>query len=238
MEQLSRELIQFLYSQGADLAGCSPLPFLKRELAYGAAVAVRVPEDVVLSIENGPTREYYDAYHALNSKLDQIVQAGADFLQKKGYTALAQTTSNVATIGEERTRLPHKTVARWCGLGWIGKNNLLVTKEYGGAVRLSSLVTNAPLVGENVILNSQCGSCQVCKTVCPAGAIYGEQWQLGKDRDEMFSMPACRQMGKQLTKHNFGIEIDICGRCFALCPYTQRYIKRAKPFPIPGEKEE
>ena len=44
-----------------------------------------------------------------------------------------------------RTVMPHKTVAVHAGLGWIGKSALFVTEKYGSAVRLTSVLTDAPL---------------------------------------------------------------------------------------------
>ena len=77
--------------------------------------------------------------------LDNIVSCGAEFLLENGYQAYANTTKAVKQDDNWCTPLPHKTVATRAGLGWIGKNCLLVTKEYGSAVRLSSLLTDAPL---------------------------------------------------------------------------------------------
>ena len=66
-------------------------------------------------------------------------------LLENGYQSYANTTKAVKQDDNWCTPLPHKTVATRTGLGWIGKNCLLVTKEYGSAVRLSSLLTDAPL---------------------------------------------------------------------------------------------
>jgi len=83
-----------------------------------------------------------------------------------------------------RTALPHKTVATNSGLGWIGKSALFVTGQVGSAVRLSSLVTNAPLEYGRSVTESKCVSCMACTRACPAHAISGREWSVEIDRDD------------------------------------------------------
>lgn len=85
-----------------------------------------------------------------------------------------------------RSVLPHKTVATRAGIGWIGKNCLLVTREYGSAIRLSSLLTDAPLHGNDPIDKSLCGTCHKCVDACPAAALTGKLWHAGTLREELF----------------------------------------------------
>ena len=114
---------------------------------------------------------------------------------------------------ENRTKLPHKTVAVRAGLGWIGKSNVLLTPEYGGAVRLSSLLTDAPVEPCSHRMESLCGACQICTLACPAGAIKGAAWAIGMDRDLMFDMRACEATAMRLSLENFGDGETICGIC-------------------------
>lgn len=145
-EELKRALYAVLAEAGANLMGIADLSgIVSGEMQTGVSVAVPVPRNIVRDLQTAPTREYYDAYHALNARLDGIVSRGAEFLRANGYRAQANTIKVVRKDEDWRTPLPHKTVATRAGLGWIGKNCLLITREYGGAVRLSSLLTDAPL---------------------------------------------------------------------------------------------
>lgn len=44
-------------------------------------------------------------------------------------------------------------------------------------------------------------------------------------KEELFHKEACKKMQIQRMKQATGIEMDLCGLCFAVCPYTQRYLK-------------
>ena len=143
---LRDELFQVLAAKGAKLMGVGDLSgIVDGELTTGVSVAVPLPTHVVQDLQTAPTEEYYHLYHSLNAQLNKIVEAGAALLRERGYRAQANTTTAVQMDGNWRTPLPHKTVATRAGLGWIGKSCLLVTEAYGGAIRLSSLLTDTPL---------------------------------------------------------------------------------------------
>lgn len=86
-------------------------------------------------------------------------------------------------------------------------------------------VTGASLPTAEPILSSRCGSCRVCVDACPSSALYGTLWHTGLDRDDLFDHLLCERTAKERTGRSFGIPIAICGKCFAVCPYTQRYLK-------------
>ncbi len=223
---IKEELYVILVGKGAKLIGTADLSdIMSGKMKTGISVAVPVPKKIVYDLKNAPTKEYYDAYYSLNAQLDEIVTCGAEFLISCGYQALANTTKVVKVDAEWSTDLPHKTVAVKAGLGWIGKNYLLVTKEYGSAVRLSSLLTDAPLVVDDPVTESYCGNCMVCVNHCPAGALKGATWVPGMVREEIFQKEDCKKMQIQRMKEATGIETDLCGLCFAVCPYTQKYLK-------------
>lgn len=226
-EQLKRDLYSLLTEKGAALMGVADLSgVLDGEMKTGVSVAVPIPQDIVLDLQTFPTKAYYDAYHSLNAKLDDIVLCGTAYLRKHGYCAFANTTKAVKQDINWCTPLPHKIVATRAELGWIGKNCLLVTKKYGSAVRLSSFITNAPLSPDSPIDESQCGDCRVCVEHCPADALTGKLWDVKMKREELFHKEACKKMQIERMKQATGIETDLCGLCFAVCAYTQRYLKR------------
>jgi epoxyqueuosine reductase QueG len=226
MKNISTQISELLQEAGADLSGFADLSGIpEAELPRGISVAVKLPRHIVREIQNGPTAAYHEAYHDINRKLDALVTEAAEVLIAEGYKAQALTRSRVVSLPENRTRLPPKTVAVRSALGWIGKNNLLITPQFGGAVRISSVLTDAPLKTADHLLRSMCGYCDICRQACPAGAIYGNHWLPESDRDDMFRMSDCEDMANRLSGENFGVpDAGICGICFARCPYTQRYL--------------
>ena len=221
--ELTERLLALLRDRGAVLAGVGDMAAVAG-CAYprGVAVAVVLPEHVVTDLRTAPTREYYELYGALNEKLNAIVLAGEAFLREQGYRAYAQTTDRVRYGADKRTPLPHKTVATRAGLGWIGKNCLLITPQLGPAIRLSSLLTDAPLTAGVPIDRSRCGSCRACVDACPVQALTGALWQAGMAREALVDVDRCYDAQLDIMERATGIRTDLCGKCFAVCPYARR----------------
>ena len=229
MDELSNSLKNNLYRLGADIVGfgnLNELPTNVREgLPTGICIAIAYPKDVIKGITDLPTLAYCEWYDRINEKLDMIVTSGAEFLRENGYNAVAQTRERVGN-GEhnDTTILPHKTIATRAGVGWIGKSALLVTPKYGSAIRISSILTDAPLETGFPINQSDCGDCLICANACPAGAVSGILWNVGLYRDAFFDAVKCRKTARERAKQGFGGDMTICGKCIEVCPHTQRYL--------------
>ena len=224
---LTEELRKVLIEKGAKLVGIGNMEEVDScDYSIGVSVAIPLPKELVEDLKQAPTEEYYHLYHSLNQKLNEVVLAGEEFLKTKGYKAYAQTTDRVKVADGFVSPLPHKTVATRAGLGWIGKNCLLVTKEYGSAMRISSLLTDAPLECNEAMNESQCGSCELCVKICPAQVLTGVLWQAGMERSKLVDAQKCFDKQVEIMKEKTGIEADLCGKCFAVCKYTQGYLKR------------
>lgn len=226
--EIEQGLKNLLFERGASLVGFGDLSSLvSGSMTCGVSVAIAIPPEVIRGIHNGPTEDYYREYYRINDLLDSAVTAGAEFMRKNGYEAKAMTRDSVVETDGYRTALPYKTVATRSGIGWIGKCALLVTKEYGSAVRLSALVTNAPLTCAKPIGESFCGNCTACTDACPGKAISGKLWKAGMDREEFFHAEDCRKAARFLAKEKLDKEITLCGKCVFVCPHTKRYLRKA-----------
>lgn len=72
--------------------------------------------------------------------------------------------------------LPERYIAYLGGLGTIGKNNMLITKEYGSYVFLGEIITNIQIETnekniQNLLEFKECGACEICYSKCPTKSI-------------------------------------------------------------------
>lgn len=198
-----KELEKILKEAGADLVGFSSLGENRSpehpEYGYAVTIVRKLSRAVIKTINGAPTMEYFQHYRATNARLDSIALDAVSFIENAGYLALpvAASQSTPDKKDEYRGIFPHKTGAVLSGLGFIGKNGLLIT-EYGSAVRLASVLTDMPLSAQKEIKPCLCGDCQICKNACPAGAITGELYVNGAERSTIFDAKKCSEHMKTL----------------------------------------
>jgi epoxyqueuosine reductase len=229
MPALNEEITAYLLGSGAALVGFADLTKIEADardnFTHGISIAAALDPKVITGIKIGPTPVYYAEYKKVNGLLDRLAQQTAQFLVQKGYKAKVRPATFEEDKAHLTAKLPHKTVATRAGLGWIGKNNLLITRQYGPAVRLVTVLTDAAVMPGTPIDKSVCGHCRHCVDACPAQALTGKNWEAGLSREELFNAFTCRDMERQLTQRLIGEAVSICGLCITACPWTQRYLK-------------
>ena len=230
MRNLSTKLRESLFEKGACMVGYADISDLSYEVMDGlkkaVSIAVALNPSIIREISKGPTTNYYQEYNRANNMLADLCSYTVDILISEGYKAIAQKpTVKQVDLTKTDAHLPHKTVATKAGFGWIGKSALLITKKYGAAVRLASVLTDADLDTAEPVEQSMCGDCRQCVDHCPAKAIKGNNWQPGCSRDSIFDAFACCETATKLAK-KIGIQPTICGICINVCPWTQKYISQ------------
>jgi epoxyqueuosine reductase len=242
MQVWQAKIAERLKERGADLVGFADVSCLTAEVTGGLTRAVAIAEalnpTVIRGIKEGPTPEYFAEYERANTLLAQLSEEAASALIAAGNRAqtFPPTTEQIdrATLS---AKIQHRTVATRAGLGWIGKSGLLVTKEYGAAVRLASVLTDAPVETAAPVESSNCGGCRRCVERCPAQAMLGVNWKTGITREGLYNPVACFKMARTLTAAQ-GIKSTICGICIHACPWTQRYLAGPKPRIVPATTED
>lgn len=57
---------------------------------------------------------------------------------------------------------------------------------------MCTVLTDAPLLAEkHPLIPSKCGKCEICKNVCPAKAIYGNEWTQSGSRENLVNVFKC-----------------------------------------------
>ena len=169
--------------------------------------AIRLSDAVIEDIVDGPTLLYFQHYRVANARLDQAAFSLAAAIATMGYRAIPIPASQITDWARQRGQVSHKHAAAQAGIGWIGRSNLLVTPEFGGRVRLVTVLTDLPLVPDKP-LERNCGDCMECAKACPAGAI-------GPTREE-FDHRGCLEKLKEF-KNKYSIGQLVCGVCVKAC---------------------
>ncbi|HNX82238.1 MAG TPA: hypothetical protein PKL77_08850 [Candidatus Omnitrophota bacterium] len=205
------EAIGFTFFGVADIAG------VKQEFKLSEALLKRFDTALVLGMrlsgsileeaQTQPTPLYFHHYRTVNVFLDQAALRLTNAIQEKGFSAAAIPASQIVDWVKQTAHLSHKKLAVLAGIGWLGRNNLLVTKQYGSQVRLVTVLTDMPLPIDTP-LHDSCGSCRKCIAVCPAGAI--------KEQQEDFDHMACFEKLKEFQRLKLVAQY-ICGVCVRAC---------------------
>jgi epoxyqueuosine reductase len=232
MKNISEEIKSALLEKGASLVGFADLGDLpereRHSMRFAVSMAVALDPSIIAAVYDGPTQEYYAEYRQVNALLWQLAKFSAGLIQSWGYRAIPKQTTHARFDQKtQSTILPHKTVATHAGLGWIGKCALLVTEEYGPAIRLNAVLTDAELDVAEPIAESRCGDCRLCVDSCPGGAPSGKNWNFRLQRHEFFDAFACAEAARARAKAKIGVDDTICGVCVSVCPWTARYLKNA-----------
>ena len=222
-------LLELAFNLGATLAGVADLDLLKtlkthpynllKDFKYALSVAVSIPKDVFAMItKENPGEIYAHYYQITNEKLDQITLRLSEKIVQHGYNALTIPAS--LSIGKNKlmANAPHKAFARSAGLGWIGKNLLLITPKYGPRVRLGTVLSDIPLKTGKPLENQNCGNCIMCIDSCPIGALKPFDFkEFPKKREEAFDAKRCHDRLVKISRMDH-IGVQICGVCIKVCP--------------------
>lgn len=237
----TRDLNEFIKSKNVSKFGFADISDMNIENINGEKLNfkpesgivfyLKLDPEVISNINNGPTEDYISNYTIINKKLDSVGLSIEKYLINEGYNAYAQTVSRTGfdkfIENKHRNTLPHKTLGTKAGLGWVGKCALFVTKDYGSAIRLSSVITDCKLEYGKPVTKALCKNCIKCKEACIGNAVSGINWNNKLKIDDFFNYRKCLQATHDVCMETFGKDYVICGKCINVCPYTRRYIKRS-----------
>lgn len=177
--------------------------FFDRALSLGK----RLLDPILDDIENQPTKLYFHHYRQINFFLDRQALSLSSYIQESGFRAMPIPASQILDWKKHIGHLSHKHVGALAGLGWIGRNNLLVNTDFGARFRLVTILTDMPLEPDKP-LDTQCEACKKCLSTCPANAI--------KESQEDFDHMACYNKLEEFRRAGI-VGQHICGVCVKAC---------------------
>ncbi|MBF0559477.1 MAG: epoxyqueuosine reductase [Nitrospirae bacterium] len=212
----SEQLKAYLKTEGATIVGVGDLTrFLAKEITH-------LGRGISLAINKGLTQ---DAIERL-LKLQRLTEA---WLKDRGFRSLSVPPDSDRIKGKYIARLyhlvSHKTAATCAGLGWIGKNGLVINSDYGSKLSWATVLTDAPFWPDSPYMESKCGDCDLCVKYCPSGAVQGLLWSRQAPEAEIVVYKRCLSLKKK--RHVFE-EKPNCGLCVTICPYSRKKQVKAK----------
>jgi epoxyqueuosine reductase len=150
-------------------------------------------------------------YHRVTSRRLGLL---ADFLRERG-ARLSHTFADAGPV-------PERELAQRAGLGWIGKNTMLVRPDVGSFFFIGSIFTDLPLQLDQQFELDRCGSCTRCLDACPTDALVAPRLL---DATRCISYLTIEQKGpipEELADnfHGYAFGCDICND---VCPWNQRF---------------
>ena len=173
--------------------------------AHAISIAVAINPDL---IKTGPVLSMASEIMRVYTHLATISTTLAAYIRSLGYPARAHIISNYQVLC-----VP---IAIEAGLGELGRHGLMITKELGSCLKLTTVTTDLPLPHDSftdIGVDEFCRDCAICADICPGGAISRtkqlvrgiEKWRINPE--------ACFRVWNETGTD--------CGVCVAACPWTK-----------------
>ena len=148
-----------------------------------------------------------DYHYVLQDKLDRLAKGIEELTANFEYKGMVDTGALVDTA-----------VARRAGIGFIGKNGLVISKEFGSYMFLGELITNLDIEPDQPV-DYDCGDCNRCLTACPTSCLIGDGTMNAK-RCLSFQTQDKGVMDLEFRK-KIKTVIYGCDICQICCPYNK-----------------
>ena len=188
---------------------CHPESLLPGARTVVSAAHCYYAEEPPLAPAEGRLARYtwHDGYELLRERLEELGRRlGGD------YRVLVDANQHVDREAASRS-----------GVGFYGKNTMLITRRHGSWVVLGTLVTTAA-VGATPALELDCGSCTLCIEACPTGAL---------DEPGVVDSTKCLSYWSQAPapipedyRPELGAQVYGCDICQDVCPWNRGIEKR------------
>ena len=192
-----------------------------RSVSVGIALFHPIVDQLLRRQERAVALNYRShCYDIINARLDAIISRIASFLQREGHRAFPVPATKRVDDNRICGIFSHKLSAHLAGLGWIGKNCLLITPDMGPRVRWATVLTDAALAMTGRPMDERCGECRDCVDICPVKAFTGQPFRAGEPRDVRFDARKCDQYFSKMRDKD--AETAVCGLCLYTCPYGRQ----------------
>ena len=160
------------------------------------------------------TRDYHDVIHDRLRRLRRFLE---DIVPGAAVRGVVDTAP-----------LLEREFAQLAGLGWIGKNTLLLNRQVGSWVFLAALLTDQELAYDSPHVADHCGTCRACLDACPTGA-FPQPYVLDATRCISYLTIELRGMATPERREEIGDWLFGCDVCQDVCPWNRRAPHSSEP---------
>ncbi len=222
-EEMTRRIKGLAKHYGAKLVGITKMEKYhyyshrgRHDEVYGEKIEAKHPYGIVFAVEMDKSMinrapQISEVIETSKAYIDAAIigMQISYYIRELGYDARNHMDANYLVVAP--------LVARDGGIGDIGRNGILITKEFGSRVRLGVVTTEIPLIHDEKLdfgLKEFCMSCNRCIRTCPGKAIPTgnpteidgvERWQIEQEN--------CYNMWRSIGTD--------CGICISSCPFSQ-----------------
>ncbi|MEY8462776.1 tRNA epoxyqueuosine(34) reductase QueG [Streptococcus merionis] len=176
-------------------------------VAYPHKLPIKPPKSHYKRGKFTPNSWGLDYHHVLQEKLDKLARGIETLTADFEFKGMVDTGALVDTA-----------VARRAGIGFIGKNGLVISKEFGSYMFLGELVTNLEIEPDSPV-DYDCGDCTRCLQACPTSCLIGDSTMNAK-RCLSFQTQDKGMMDLEFRK-KIKTVIYGCDICQICCPYNK-----------------
>ena len=217
---LEKEIRDILALHPEIIYGFADISYCSYKESYASALVLAVPYGEQLSPDDYTEERFDQGIQSAKTSLEAVVSAIEGILQER---RVKYWVPPVAQENETELKalFSFKTAAAYAGIGWFGKNDVIITERYGPRVRLSAILIDEVFEFGQPVTESRCpDDCTKCIDICPCKALKNHQWTVGTDRSEIIDYQKCNRMRSAFIP-KLGHK-NACGLCMAACPFGRK----------------
>ncbi|MES1198121.1 MAG: tRNA epoxyqueuosine(34) reductase QueG [Chitinophagaceae bacterium] len=152
-------------------------------------------------------KDYHEVIRAKLTEFIELIKTNVGEIQGRGFVDSAPVLE--------------RTWAERSGLGWIGKNGNLITKQSGSFYFIATLITDLELEYDDPFAKDYCGTCTKCIDACPTDAILPDKVVDGSKCISYFTIELKEMMIPGEMKGKFDNWMFGCDTCQDVCPWNR-----------------